>query len=351
MDAGSRPAEFYKERLSPTRYWARSLFLNAIYHETPVLAWLQECFKNTIMDVYFGYTANIGTHTFYMLMLPLFFWYDNIELGYDIVWVLALGVSFSGIVKDYMCLPRPRAPPVHRISMSKSAAKEYGLPSTHSCNSLSVVLVFYDYYPTNKVVDICCKWLVLTLVSGRLYTGMHGSTDIITGGILGYFSYWVLTIIRSFITRESFSHNAIVTVALLYLIKLNPRPLENCPCFQDTVAFIGVVIGMMWTLWLDNLEVRSIRPLDFYSMPLIQYMYISFMRFLTGVSIIVTWRVLSRQWSNTLGMWITNGISRTNPNPKEVSVPVAIFIRIGIYAGIGIMVLECSPILINLFGF
>ncbi|KAA8565498.1 hypothetical protein EYC84_009357 [Monilinia fructicola] len=37
-------------------------------------------------------------------------------------------------------LPRPLSPPLHRITMSGSAALEYGFPSTHSANAVSVAV-------------------------------------------------------------------------------------------------------------------------------------------------------------------------------------------------------------------
>jgi membrane-associated phospholipid phosphatase len=54
--------------------------------------------------------------------------------------ILASGVFFTGFLKDLLSLPRPLSPPLYRITMSGSAALEYGFPSSHSANAVSVAV-------------------------------------------------------------------------------------------------------------------------------------------------------------------------------------------------------------------
>lgn len=93
-----------------------------------------------------------------MVVLPILFWCGYTNLGgeyairhtqkYDgqsnlrdrMVHVHASGVFFSGFLKDMWRLPRPLSPPLNRITMSKSATLEYGFPSTHSTNAVSVAV-------------------------------------------------------------------------------------------------------------------------------------------------------------------------------------------------------------------
>lgn len=42
--------------------------------ETPYLAWLQDTLRTPALDSYFAITANLGTHTFFMIGLPILFW-------------------------------------------------------------------------------------------------------------------------------------------------------------------------------------------------------------------------------------------------------------------------------------
>lgn len=42
--------------------------------ETPYLAYLQQIMRSPFLDSYFAIAANLGTHTFFMIGLPILFW-------------------------------------------------------------------------------------------------------------------------------------------------------------------------------------------------------------------------------------------------------------------------------------
>jgi hypothetical protein len=52
--------------------------------ETPYLAYFQDKFRTPALDSYFAITANLGTHTFFMVGLPILFWcgYPAFGKGY-----------------------------------------------------------------------------------------------------------------------------------------------------------------------------------------------------------------------------------------------------------------------------
>jgi hypothetical protein len=49
--------------------------------ETPYLASLQSMMRTPFLDRYFAITANLGTHTFFMVGLPIMFWFGFREFG------------------------------------------------------------------------------------------------------------------------------------------------------------------------------------------------------------------------------------------------------------------------------
>jgi membrane-associated phospholipid phosphatase len=89
--------------------------------------------------------------------------------------------------KDFMCLPRPLSPPVHRLTMSSSVALEYGFPSTHSTNSISVALFLMAWIQEHVPQDdpfrigglIILGVYATSVVFGRIYCGMHSVTGMI----------------------------------------------------------------------------------------------------------------------------------------------------------------------------
>lgn len=184
------------------------------------------------------------------------------DARFSMVHILASGVFFSGFLKDMLCLPRPLSPPLHRITLSESAALEYGFPSTHTTNAVSVtVYVLFalnspdsTIHPKAKLpLEIIFYAYATSIMLGRLYCGMHGFFDIVIGAILGA----MLSIIQCvygnafdmFIYSGSLQAPVLVVVIILILVRMHPEPADDCPCFDDSVAFAGVMIGVELGYW------------------------------------------------------------------------------------------------------
>jgi hypothetical protein len=79
------PADFPrltdKRALPKWRYDLRQQLLPLIRWETPYLAWMQEKMRTPALDSYFAITANLGTHTFFMIGLPICFWCGYAAFG------------------------------------------------------------------------------------------------------------------------------------------------------------------------------------------------------------------------------------------------------------------------------
>ena len=78
--------------------------------------------------------------------------------------------------------------------MSGSAALEYGFPSSHSTNAVSVaiyaLLILNFDEPgispwSNTMLQAVSYCYGCSIVVGRLYCGMHGFLDVIVGSVLG----------------------------------------------------------------------------------------------------------------------------------------------------------------------
>lgn len=178
------------------------------------------------------------------------------------VHVLASGVFFTGFLKDLLCLPRPLSPPLHRITLSESAALEYGFPSTHTTNAVSVTV--YALFALNSpdstmhpkvklLFEILSYSYALSIMLGRLYCGMHGFFDVGIGAVIGA----LLSIIEcrygddfdKFIYAGTIRAPLIVLFVILILVRTHPEPADDCPCFDDSVAFAGVMIGVEFGNW------------------------------------------------------------------------------------------------------
>lgn len=230
-----------------------------------------------------------------------------VNLTYNrMVHILASGVFFSGFVKDLLCLPRPLSPPLQRITMSGSAALEYGFPSTHSTNAVSVAV--YSLYllkrgssqmdpNINFGLQILCYFYAFSIVLGRLYCGMHGFFDVIWGTVLGA----LLALVQCFYgeTFDEWLHSGelmrvlLVVLIILVLVRIHPEPADDCPCFDDSISFAGVVIGCEFGNWhfsqtsyAWSYPAKGTVPFDLEKMG----WGIALVRILLGVLVIFAWR-------------------------------------------------------------
>ncbi|KJK82244.1 hypothetical protein H634G_02438 [Metarhizium anisopliae BRIP 53293] len=306
-DAGLRSINHYKRALPRWRYNLRQQAIPLIRWETPYLAWMQEKLRTPALDSYFAITANLGTHTFFMIGLPICFWCGWASLGKGLVHMLALGVFWTGFIKDFYSLPRPLSPPLNRITMSGSAALEYGFPSTHSANALSVAV--YGLLslhspdnalpPTAKIILECLSYFyAASIVFGRLYCGMHGFLDVLVGSTIGagigLVEFYHGPSFDAFMHSSSWIAPVVAGLVIIIFVRIHPEPADDCPCFDDSVAFAGVVIGVEFGTWTygkipsDPWETHAYGDGTIDVAPL--GLWINVARIVFGVLVIFAWR-------------------------------------------------------------
>jgi hypothetical protein len=230
----------------------------------------------------------------------------NVSDVHRTVFMLATGVYLTGFLKDMVCLPRPLSPPLARISMSGSAALEYGFPSSHSANAVSVAS--YAIYTIRQDPEAWhpYAWIGLqaafyfyavSIIFGRLYCGMHGFLDVFVGSVIGalvtafylVFYDWL----ESWVFSGSYTDIFVATLVVCIMIRINPEPADDCPCFDDSVAFCGVLMGINLGAWhyaqtglaLDY-PIPSTAPFELEKIGLLK----ATLRIFLGVIIIFIWR-------------------------------------------------------------
>lgn len=319
-DVGNHASDHYKSRLSPIRYKIRSAVIPWIRKETDLVYKLQTNFRTPVLDYYFAWSACLASHTFYVLMLPLPIWLGGSNVARDLVYVLGFGIFITGNFKDYLCLPRPRSPPIHRITMSSYTTQEYGFPSSHSANATAVTLIllwkviqFRENFTSITLVATIVSLLTyyISLIFGRLYCGMHGFIDIMMGSLIGIvcFSFrfflgeaWDNWLLKSH--NDSFEGLIFTPVFIicsyLLMIHFHSAPVDDCPCFDDSVAFIGVLIGLDLSHWMCNVT-QYLTTRNEYNDPMLiafNFENLGFvktiLRLATGIIIVVIWKFVSK---------------------------------------------------------
>lgn len=345
--AGRLPEDVYERTLSPWRNALRKKFNVTVARESVIIAKMQSYVRHPVLDTYFVYTSFLGTHTFFMIMLPALCFFGHAELGRRLIFVLALGVYVTSFVKDLMCSPRPYAPPVTRFVVGNHHL-EYGLPSTHSTNSVSIALMFFSimrksyntplssilpgasaadlirnatevataampqvqqpavspfaYYTLSSILVI----YVFSVVYGRLYTGMHSFTDVGAGVIMGVLVYVLEAVcdrsVDNWIATNGIIVPLIIIPVCLLMVHWHPQPVDDCPCFEDAIAFVSVVMGEMTFRWYmrhhgfneDYFKILMVGSSWETPMDVAAWTALAFIKLLLGILTIFVWRIFAK---------------------------------------------------------
>ncbi|KAA1138209.1 hypothetical protein PGTUg99_018868 [Puccinia graminis f. sp. tritici] len=267
----------------------------------PILESIQRSYRSGPLDRLMIHSSWLGSHQFFIVALPLIFWLGDHHFGRSQVYILGMSVYFTGILKDLFCIPRPYSPPIERLSISNHAS-EYGFPSSHSATSASTFLMGLQF--TLHVQSISHQLglflgLILygfLLVFGRVYCGMHSIQDVICGWMMGVFAWTIYQVFGEAVERWATSSQASVPAVLiicgLMLTAAHPQPVDDCPCFEDSTAFVAVSVGVMIGHRIANdLILRQIND-----------SYLSGLRFpqalikvLLGLMVIFGWRFLMKE--------------------------------------------------------
>ncbi|SMN22836.1 similar to Saccharomyces cerevisiae YJL134W LCB3 Long-chain base-1-phosphate phosphatase with specificity for dihydrosphingosine-1-phosphate [Maudiozyma saulgeensis] len=365
LDPGNHPSSHFKDKMSPLRFNIRQYFIKFVDNQSSSLAKWQTKHRSPINDIFFSYSALLGSHTFYVLCLPLPCYFGLFEFTRDTVYIIGYSIYLSGLLKDYLCLPRPRSPPVHRITLSEYTAKEYGAPSSHTANAIGVSLLILQWAFTSNTVTLNQKIILtilaivycLTLTIGRIYCGMHGLFDLVSGALVGLICFLIRMILKytfiNFNCGRYFWYPIISVCWGLTILFNHPSPIDVCPCFYDSVAFVGVISGIELCDWFIKFFGFSL----VYSFDFTTNILIMIRRLIVGILVTVIWKYLiGKPLINFFLLKILKFIDDRDLDEHDEPLPedhecklfkgnsnVNIVGRFLIYAGVPMSVLLLSP--------
>lgn len=240
---------------SLTQPWVSSYVVST----TPITLKIQK-YHNKYLDAFFSALSCVVSVPFYTAFLPLLFWSGHCKLARQMTLLMALCDYIGNCIKDVVCAPRPTSPSVRRITATKDEkenALEYGLPSSHTLNTVCLSGFLLQYilsYTQNDDAIVGLAGLaiiflfVFFIAVGRIYLGMHSLIDIIAGLALG------LAILASWLSVHKYIDDFIVlgqnvssfwVVLCLLLLFAYPTPQLPTPSFEFHTAFNGVALGIV----------------------------------------------------------------------------------------------------------
>ncbi|ODN95718.1 hypothetical protein L198_04336 [Cryptococcus wingfieldii CBS 7118] len=309
-EPGCQPDEVYEEYLPTWRAWMRNKLVDRLRRENVWMEEWQRRVRTERRDKFFYYSAVFGTHTFFMMFLPILFFFGRPWEARGLLYVVGTGIYVSSYVKDLVCTPRPYSPPVIRLSMS-THHHEYGFPSSHSTNSTSIALFFGQWLFNLRhdvgYLSVVVGWILLAIyaasvIGGRVYTGMHSTADIIGGSIMGIVCWVFWIVVREpfdrWIMTGSWTVPAVIVPFVLGLIHFHPEPMDDCPCFEDAIAVLSVILGCILVEWVPLGGVapwlQATDPGAFYRYDIITQVLVGIARLVLGLGIMFTWRLIAK---------------------------------------------------------
>ncbi|TXT08734.1 hypothetical protein VHUM_02862 [Vanrija humicola] len=236
----------------------------------------------------------------------MLFFFGYPEKGRALLHVVGLGIYTSCVAKDLVCSPRPYSPPVTRLSVS-THHREYGFPSSHSANASSIAL-FVAGWLWEERVNVGWTWLTfgwsvllvyyLSVAGGRLYSGMHSTIDVGGGTILGVLCWLIWHYAAD--ASEAWVNSGTVLVPIvmlpltLALIHIHPETPDDCPCFEDAIAIMAVILGSYVGHWDKALNNRDYGP-SIWRHGAIWGAAIGFLRVVIGITLIFVWRLAAKK--------------------------------------------------------
>ncbi|KAK0463115.1 phosphatidic acid phosphatase type 2/haloperoxidase [Desarmillaria tabescens] len=308
VDISALKDKDYVKALAPWRYAIRTKLVERVKAESKAVARLQRTIRTSWLDTYFVYSSYLGTDTFFLVVLPAFFFFGYDDFGRGLLMILALGGYASSSLKDLFCSPRPFSPPVTRLTLQDHHL-EYGFPSTHTTQSSSIALYFLLHVPPAYRPYLFIY--AFTIIFGRLYTGMHTFIDCITGCMLGALAVWVHSLpmfqyFEAWVFTGGLAVPLVLISLFLFLLEMHPLPVDPCPCFEDSIASGSVALGALLGRWgvnyfgMDGALEKVIMPGSSWafastSIDILQSSWVpAALKMFTGMSVILSWRLLAK---------------------------------------------------------
>ncbi|EKF33324.1 sphingosine-1-phosphate phosphatase, putative [Trypanosoma cruzi marinkellei] len=249
-----------KQQVVPFKSWYASNYCNE--EQLSILLWLQHCFPHLQrgMTIYFKFWSCTGETEFYTAFLPMLAWLGMWHEVLDTCVLMCLGQYITGTLKDAAGCPRPPCPPVE-LRGRASTSQEYGYPSTHASHSVLFSYCVYNLlvllFPTHDVAcTMACIFFTLNVSLSRLFLGMHWPADVVAGiGVaclivlshMAFLRVWILAIAS--LTRVEVWHYLLAFFVMHILAVFHAVPSEICPCYLDSLRFLGATLGALFGGW------------------------------------------------------------------------------------------------------
>lgn len=214
--------------------------------EIQVILFIQSI-SNPTFDMLFRAITNLGSETFYMLMIPIIYWCFSKRNGFRLALLFSLSAFVNLTLKAFFYLPRPSDPSI-RILYKEATAGTVGFPSAHSQGTTT----FWSYVVSKakKRFLLYLGVIFVILVSlSRVYLGLHYPHDVIGGILIGLFITFIFIKIYNIIGKRLMNLSLLAKITMSVCLPLLLFALYHSP---NSAKVFGLLVGMGVGNTLEN---------------------------------------------------------------------------------------------------
>ncbi|DBA89119.1 TPA: hypothetical protein ACH3X1_016289 [Trebouxia sp. C0004] len=349
-------------------------------------------FENWLLTILFDLSSRTVSVPFYVTFLPSLIWSGEAELGTRLVLLMGLCLYVGNAMKDLISAPRPfgseyKGNKVRLIGGSELEAnvnaQEYGLPSSHTMNSLCLNFFVVHYLLDKNLVPsewalamylgtaVWVAWIGLA----RVYMGLHTPIDIGAGALLGTLVLVFYLAVDERYERWILSDRLAIlwqALASIIFLRLHPKPLRHTPSYEFTTSFGGVCWGLVVGMSRQHLMYRRNKPGQFVQIIQSRAGVIALLQRVTlGFVLVIVMKQLSKQVVVTFLPLVYKMVPvdlrklwqpplHSLKPPKHEGIPVdedgqswdvSVTARFISYASIGWTVVDLAPFMFQVLGF
>ncbi len=203
--------------------------------------------SNSTFDMLFKAITNLGSETFYMLIIPIIYWCFSKKNGFRLALLFSLSAFVNLTLKAFFHLPRPSDPSI-KMLYKEAAAGTVGFPSAHSQGTTT----FWSYVVSQakKRFLLYLGVILVTLVSlSRVYLGLHYLHDVIGGILVGLVVTFIFVKIYNIIGKRLMNLSLPVKITISVCLPLLLFALYHTP---NSAKVFGLLVGMGVGSTLEN---------------------------------------------------------------------------------------------------
>lgn len=216
--------------------------------------WLQQ-FASLPLDYFFMAFSWLGTEEFYLLVIPVIYWFVDARLGYSLGVLFCSTMYLNGFLKDALAMPRPDPAQVRLLYPDSGTG--YGFPSGHAQGSAA----FWGYVAARHFrwqLALAVAGLVFLISLSRLYLGLHFPRDVAGGAAIGFAFLAIFMLAEGWLARlrclrEVFWLDVVLLVSALWPLLIYRAHMA----WQLSGALAGINLGYRLAARLPGQSGRS----------------------------------------------------------------------------------------------